>query len=101
MVSGGSCRLNPSKILIRNSDLEFAIEEVKNHARDHEETGVAFLGEIRPNKVYVITKVVGAGPKAQRGSVSFTTDEKSISDALKQEIKKNDKTRYLGDGSQK
>jgi len=90
--------LNPSKILIRNADLEFAIEEVKNHAQDHEETGVAFLGEIRPNKVYVVTKVVGAGPKAQRGSVSFTTDEKSISDALKQEIKRNDKTRYLGDG---
>ncbi|TBR08522.1 MAG: hypothetical protein EPO62_06485 [Candidatus Nitrosotenuis sp.] len=90
--------MNPSKILIRKSDLESAIKEVKNHARDHEETGVAFLGEIRQNKVYVITKVVGAGPRAQRGNVSFTTDERSISDTLKQEIEKNDKTRYLGDG---
>lgn len=90
--------MNPSKVLIKKSDLEFAIDEVKNHAEDHEETGVAFLGEIKQNKVYVITKVVGAGPRSQRGSVSFTTDEKSISDSLKHEIKRNDKTRYLGDG---
>lgn len=90
--------MNPSKVLIRRSDLEYAIDEVKNHAEDHEETGVAFLGEIKQNKVYIITKVVGAGPKAQRGNVSFTTDEKSISDALKHEIRKNSNARYLGDG---
>lgn len=55
------------------------------------------LGKIRPNRVYVVTKFVRAGPEAERGPASFTTDESSNLKILEYEIAVDREIRYLGD----
>lgn len=89
--------MNPSKVVIRASHLETFVIDVKEHAEKHEETGCTIVGEIRSNGVYVITRVIPAGPRSERSSVSFTTDEKAVLEALEKEMEVNKKIRYLGD----
>lgn len=74
-----------------------ARNDVKEHAEKGNETGLMMLGKIRPNKVYVVTKFVGAGPKAERRSASFTTDEISNSKILEHERAVDSEIRYLSD----
>ncbi|WP_162858728.1 HesA/MoeB/ThiF family protein [Candidatus Nitrosotenuis aquarius] len=90
--------MNPTKILITKSDIQTCRDEVLEHAKDCNETGFAFFGEIRSNKVYVIKKIVLGGPRSERGHVSFTTDEVKILEELKKAKTENPKIRYLGDG---
>ena len=90
--------MNPTKVLITKSDMQMCRDEVLEHARDGNETGFAFFGEIRSNKVYVITKIVLGGPRSERGHASFTTDEVKIREELKKAKAENSKIRYLGDG---
>lgn len=90
--------LNPTKILIKKSDLQLCRDEVLLHAKDGNETGFAFFGEIKPNRVYVIKKIVLGGPRSERGHASFTTDEIKILEELKEAKTVNPKIRYLGDG---
>lgn len=90
--------LNPSKILITESDMKTCIGEVLEHARNGNETGFAFFGEIKPNKVYVIKKVILGGPRSERGHASFTTDEIRICEELEKARLENVETRYIGDG---
>jgi len=84
--------------LIKEKDLEFARSDVRENVEKGIETGVMFLGSIRPNKVYVITKVVRAGPRSEKGPVSFSTDEEANRKALELERMLDDEVRYLGDG---
>lgn len=86
--------MNPSKVLIRESDMGTAINEVKKHAERHEETGIALFCEICNNKIYVVKKVVLPGPNSKHGPASFTTDEKKISSELEKEMKSNKDIRY-------
>ncbi|MEO9310264.1 MAG: ThiF family adenylyltransferase [Nitrososphaera sp.] len=67
------------------------------HAKEGNETGVSVFGKIRPNKVCVVTKIIKAGPRAERGPVSFTTDEKEISKILEYELAVDKDVRYLAD----
>lgn len=90
--------MNPSKILITKSDMKSCVDEVLEHARSGNETGFAFFGEIRPNKVYVIRKIILGGPRSERGHTSFTTDDVKIREELELARSENAKIRYIGDG---
>jgi molybdopterin/thiamine biosynthesis adenylyltransferase len=84
--------------LIKEKDLEFARSDVRENASDGNEIGHMLLGKILPNRVYVITKIVGAGPRSEKGPVSFSTDEEANRKALELERMLDDEVRYLGDG---
>lgn len=89
--------MNPSKILIRESDLQTCIEDVKKYAEEGKETGISAFGKIRQNRVYIITKIAKAGPRAEKGAASFTTDENEISKILEYERAVDNEVRYLID----
>lgn len=97
LAEGGSGELNPTKVLIRDGDLQDIIDDVKEHAEDGNETGVGLLGRIQHNKVYVITRIVKSGPRSERSSIRYTTDEEKILQELREEKSKNEDARYLGD----
>lgn len=90
--------MNPSKILIKTSDMDLMINDVMEHAEKGVETGFSFFGEIRPNNVYVITNVKLAGIGAVRSHASFTTDDKETASELERLMKENHKIRLLGEG---
>lgn len=90
--------MNPTKILIKRSDVEKCRKEVAEHAKNGDETGFSFLGEIKPNKVYSITETVPAGPKSERSHLSFSFDDEYIRGKLEIAVGENDRTRYLGAG---
>lgn len=71
--------------------------DVKKYAERNEETVFSLFGDILSNRIYRVTRVVIGGPRTERSHVSCSTDEETVSNALKEEQEKNKNARYLGD----
>jgi len=71
--------------------------DVKEEARRGRETGANLIVRILPNRNYVVTRCVPAGPNAIKDSMTFTTDETVIESALKKEQEKDRNSKYSAD----
>jgi len=90
--------LNPTKILIKKSDLARVLEEGEKYDEQGVETGWSANGIIHDNRVYEIKRIVDAGPNCRREAAAFTIDPDVVSAALAEDIENNPKTRNLLDG---
>lgn len=61
------------------------------------EHGYSLFAIIHENRVYEITKIVPAGRNSKRSSVSFSPDSETVSKALQKTMRKDPRTRYVGD----